>query len=168
METESPWLSEEQQRVWRSWLALNAQLPAALHRQLQADSELSLPDFEVLVRLTESEDQVRVTDLARVMDWERSRLSHHVKRMESRGLVARRECADDARGAFVVVTDHGRAVIERAAPEHARTVRDLVFDGLSADELATLESVLTRVLGRLDPASGPSSYAGRGPAGGCP
>jgi DNA-binding MarR family transcriptional regulator len=156
MTSDSPWLSEDQQRVWRSWLALNAQLPAALHRQLQTDSELSLPDFEVLVRLTEADERVRVTDLARVMDWERSRLSHHVKRMETRGLIVRRECPDDARGAFVDLTDHGREAIDRAAPDHARTVRELLFDDLTADELATLGAVLDRVLDRVGRSTTPS------------
>jgi DNA-binding MarR family transcriptional regulator len=160
MSTDSPWLSAEQQRVWRDWLALNAQLPATLHRRLQSDSDLSLPDFEVLVRLTESEDRVRVTDLARVMDWERSRLSHHVKRMESRGLVTRQECPEDARGAFVVVTAQGRAAIERAAPDHARTVRELLFDDLTPQELDTLGTVLARVLDRLGPPSEPGECAG--------
>src|SRR3954454_9231455 len=97
------WLTDTQQRVWRSWLAANALLPAALHRELQADAGLSLPDFDVLVRLTDSgEGRVRMSDLARALTWERSRLSHHVKRMERRGLVRREECPDDGRGAFVV------------------------------------------------------------------
>ena len=117
MTPDSPWLTDEQQRVWRRWLAVNDQLPAALHRELQADSDLSLQDFDVLVQLTDAvEGRVRVSELATALRWERSRLSHHVKRMEGRGLVRREECADDGRGAFVVLTAAGRAAIERAAP----------------------------------------------------
>jgi DNA-binding MarR family transcriptional regulator len=147
----TPWLSEKRQHVWRRWLAVNALLPAALHRELQADAGLSLPDFDVLVQLTESPDsRVRVTDLARALSWEKSRVSHHLTRMERRGLVGREECHDDGRGAFVVLTPEGRAAIERAAPGHVRTVRSLVFDQLSAEEVDVLETALGKVLASLD------------------
>jgi len=150
METEGPWLTREQQRVWRQWLAVDAQLPTELHRQLQTDSDLSLQDFVVLVQLTESgSDRLRVTDLARDLQWERSRLSHHVTRMQARGLVVREECPQDGRGAFVVLTAPGRTAIEQAAPMHARTVRHLVFEALSEEELGALDSFTAKVLGRL-------------------
>ena len=136
--------------MWRGWLALNAALPAALHRDLQADAGLSLPDFDVLVRLTEADDgRVRVSALARSLSWERSRLSHHVARMQRRGLVDREECVDDGRGAFVVLTDAGRGAIEAAAPHHVRTVRRLVFDALEEGDVAVLTDLMERVLGRV-------------------
>jgi DNA-binding MarR family transcriptional regulator len=151
MATKSPWLTDDQQRAWRGWLGLSTRLPTALHRQLYADSELSLPDFEVLVRLTESPGgRVRVTELAEALQWERSRLSHHVRRMETRGLVAREECENDGRGAFVVVTEHGRGAIADAAPGHARTVRELFFSDLTDGEVAAIESVTAKVLRRLE------------------
>jgi DNA-binding MarR family transcriptional regulator len=150
MTDDSPWLDERQQRLWRGWVALTTQLPAALHRQLQADSGLSLQDFEVLVRLTDVPDcRARVTDLANAAGWERSRLSHHIKRMEGRGLVQRQECCDDGRGAFVVLTPSGREAIERAAPGHARTVRALVFGGMSDAELEAVTCFTEGVLARL-------------------
>jgi DNA-binding MarR family transcriptional regulator len=150
MTDESPWLDDRQQRLWRGWIALTSQLPAALHRQLQADSGLSLQDFEVLVRLTEAVDaRARVTDLANAAGWELSRLSHHIKRMENRGLVQRQECCDDGRGAFVVLTPVGRDAIERAAPGHSRTVRDLVFASLTDAELEAVTGFTERVLARL-------------------
>ncbi|MEV4682815.1 MarR family winged helix-turn-helix transcriptional regulator [Streptomyces kurssanovii] len=157
MDTDSPWLTEQQQHVWRSWLRVNTELPTALHRQLQADSELSLPDYDVLVQLTDTpEARVRVQDLARALRWERSRLSHHIKRMENRGLVRREEVPDDGRGAYVVLTAEGRATIEQAAPAHVRTVRNLIFDAVGADDLAALGTVLDKVLARLEEAE-PSS-----------
>ncbi len=147
-----PWLSDKQQYVWRRWLTASALLPAALHRELQADAGLSLPDFDVLVQLTDSpEGRVRVTDLARALSWEKSRASHHLTRMERRGLVKREECRDDGRGAFVVLTPDGRTAIEQAAPGHVRTVRSLVFDQLTEEEVDALESILDKVLARLDP-----------------
>lgn len=150
MADDSPWLSEDQQLLWRSWLRLNSLLPVVLHRELQADAGISLSDFEVLVALTDiPEGRVRVSDLARELNWERSRVSHHVTRMQGRGLVERSECRDDGRGAWVVLTGHGRSAIERAAPGHARAVRRLIFDDLSPEELAVMSGVIGTVLGRL-------------------
>ncbi len=161
MDTDDPWLTDGQQRVWRRWLRVNAELPAVLHRQLQADSELSLPDFDVLVQLTDTPDgRVRVLDLARALHWERTRLSHHIKRMASRGLVRREECPDDGRGAYVVLTPAGRAAIEQAAPAHVRTVRALVFDALTDEELASLAAVVDKVLARLEKGAAHSEPGG--------
>ncbi|HEU5241551.1 MAG TPA: MarR family winged helix-turn-helix transcriptional regulator [Ornithinibacter sp.] len=146
----SPWLSPEEQHLWRSWLALTSALPAALHRELQADAGLSLPDFDVLVRLSESHDgRLRVSELARVLGWERSRLSHHVARMERRDLVGHEDCPDDGRGAFVVLTPTGRRAIEDAAPHHVRTVRRLVLDPLDGRDLADLSRIVTTLLARV-------------------
>jgi DNA-binding MarR family transcriptional regulator len=91
----------------------------------------------------------RVTDLARLLLWERSRLSHHVTRMERRGLVERVECPEDARGAFVAVTAAGRSAIGHAAPGHVRAVRRLVFDGLSSAEVDGLGSIVDKLLARM-------------------
>jgi DNA-binding MarR family transcriptional regulator len=145
------WLTAKEERVWRRWLTLNARLSATLQRELQNDAGLSIPDYEVLVHLTDSpEGRVRVTDLARLLQWERSRVSHHVTRMESRRLVERVECSEDGRGAFVVITSQGRAAIEQAAPGHVSTVRRLVFDGLSPKELDTLATIIEKALAQLD------------------
>ncbi len=102
--------------LWRAWLRVQTGLPAAMGRALHADSELSLQDFETLVRLSEAEEgRLRVSALAEQMHWERSRLSHHLRRMGGRGLVEKVECAEDGRGAFVVLTDAGREALEGAA-----------------------------------------------------
>ena len=150
MTTQGPWLTDDQQQVWRRWLAVNAELAALLHRDLQANSGLSLPDFSVLVQLTDRpEARVRVSDLADALQWERSRLSHHLRRMEARALVRREECPEDGRGAFVVLTPAGREAIERAAPDHAATVRTVVFDPLTDAEFAALGRITEKVLARL-------------------
>jgi DNA-binding MarR family transcriptional regulator len=160
--TDSPWLSDDQQAVWRSWLALSARLPAALHRQLE-ESGLSLPDFDVLVQLSETPGgRLRVNDLARALTWERSRASHHLTRMQKRGLVTREECADDGRGAFIVLTPEGRTAIEGAAPAHARTVKDLVFDEVTPEELEAVGRFVGKVLHRLESQVSAGQTAGRG------
>jgi DNA-binding MarR family transcriptional regulator len=160
MSSDVRWLTAEEERVWRRWLTLNARLAATLHRELQDDAGLSMPDFEVLVHLTDSpEGRVRVTDLARLLQWERSRVSHHVTRMESRHLVQRVECAEDGRGAFIVITPQGRSAIEQAAPGHVTTVRRLVFDALSPEELDVFAKIIDKALAQLDNQAGPPPNA---------
>jgi DNA-binding MarR family transcriptional regulator len=150
VKNDDTWLTQEQQRVWRDWLQVTSLLPVALHAQLQADSDLSFPDYEVLSEVSEVEEQrIRFGDLARALRWERSRLSHHVKRMEKRGLVRREEAADDGRGAFVVLTPDGRAALERAAPGHVRTVRRLIFEPLGPRGSAELGTALARLAAGL-------------------
>ena len=157
MSSDVRWLTAEEERVWRRWLTLNARLSATLQRELQDDAGLSMPDFEVLVHLTDSpEGRVRVTDLGRLLQWERSRVSHHVTRMERRRLVQRVDCAEDGRGAFVVITPQGRAAIEQAAPGHVNTVRRLVFDPLSPEEVDAFATIIEKALAQLDnPTGGP-------------
>jgi DNA-binding MarR family transcriptional regulator len=151
MSSDIRWLTAEEEHVWRRWLTLNARLSATLQRELQDDAGLSMPDYEVLVHLTDSpEGRMRVTDLARLLQWERSRVSHHVTRMERRRLVQRVECAEDGRGAFVVITPDGRAAIEQAAPGHVNTVRRLVFDALSPEEVDALATIVEKALTQLD------------------
>ncbi|MGW5266164.1 MarR family winged helix-turn-helix transcriptional regulator [Microbispora sp. NPDC004025] len=145
------WLDADEQRAWRAYLRMQGRLTARLNRQLQADSGLSLADYEVLVHLTDREEgRLRPFELQRDLQWEQSRLSHHLTRMERRGLVRREECADDGRGAFVVITEEGRRAITAAAPGHVETVRGLFFDGLTRDQVAALERLAADVLGRLD------------------
>jgi DNA-binding MarR family transcriptional regulator len=151
MSSDERWLTAEEERVWRRWQTLNARLSATLHKELHDDAGLSMPDYEVLVHLTDSATgRVRVTDLARLLQWERSRVSHHVTRMESRRLVQRVECAEDGRGAFVVITPQGRAAIEQAAPHHVNTVRRLVFDALNPNELEAFATIIDKALAHLD------------------
>ena len=103
------------------------------------------------MQLTESPGgRVRVNDLARALHWERSRVSHHITRMERRSLVKREECADDGRGAFVVLTSQGRAAIQQAAPGHVQEVRRLMFDQLDEDEIDVLAGALGKILGFLE------------------
>jgi DNA-binding MarR family transcriptional regulator len=148
--TEIRWLTAAEQRAWRGYIAMQAQLHAELGRHLQTDSDLSLSDFSVLVQLTDTtEGRVRIFELARALQWEKSRLSHHLARMHKRGLVAREECRSDARGAFIVLTAAGREAIEKAAPKHVETVRRLVFDTLTPDQVEALCAISHRILCKL-------------------
>lgn len=152
----SPWLTPRQQRVWRAWMSLRSSLPNALNRQLAAASGLSLSDYETMVCLSEADEStLRVSDLAAVLGWERSRLSHQLRRMHARGLLDRRACPTDGRVTFVTLTEKGFETLRSAAPGHAQIVRELLFDDLSEAELATLEGFFARAEQRLAPADQP-------------
>ena len=159
----SRWLTEEEQRAWRGLLLMTSQLNARMNRQLLRDYGISLPDYEVLVVLSEApEGRLRVFEIADALAWEQSRVSHQLARMQRRGLIARADCASDARGAFAVLTAAGRAAIKRAAPAHVETVRQLVFDGLSRDQLAALTEVTASVLDRLAATAGQAARGSPG------
>jgi DNA-binding MarR family transcriptional regulator len=144
------WLTPDEQRAWRTYLRMSALLPAHLGRQLQRDSRLSLPEYEVLVQLSEADrHRLRPYQLCKALSWEQSRLSHQLSRMERRGLVAREGCEDDGRGAFVTLREAGAAAIESAAPGHVATVRGAIFSRLTEDERASFEKACTAILGAL-------------------
>ncbi|CAM5320590.1 MarR family winged helix-turn-helix transcriptional regulator [Streptomyces canus] len=145
------WLTPEEQRAWRGFVRLHERLGGRLGRLLQSESNVSPADFAVLVHLTDTpEGRQRYQDLARALEWEKSRMSHHIARMAGRGMVVREECLEDARGAFVVITDVGRAAVEAAAPRHVEAVRELFLDHVTPAELRVLAEISERVIGKLD------------------
>lgn len=157
------WLDEREAAAWRGLQFMQLQLTARLARELADDSELSYPDYEVLVALTaQPDDRLRAFELGRALGWEKSRVSHHVSRMVARGLVARESCPSDQRGAFVVVTPQGRAAITAAAPGHVAAVRRYVVDRLTPDQLDTLASVADTVLAALAQDDEPATPATQG------
>jgi DNA-binding MarR family transcriptional regulator len=144
------WLDEREAHLWRTWLRVNQELPGLLADLINQESGLSAADYAVLVPLSESRDgMVRARDLGREIFWDRSRLSHQVRRMENRGLVAREECETDARGAMIRLTPAGRAAIEAAAPGHVAATREYFFDLVSDKEIDVLTKVFERVLAHL-------------------
>src|ERR1700743_1213819 len=134
------WLSDDEQRTWRTYLRMSSLLPAALNRELQQDSGLTLPEYEVLVALSEApQRRLRPFQICEALNWEQSRLSHQLTRMERRGLVTRRECAADGRGGLIELTAAGADAIDAAAPRHVATVRRLIFDQLGDAQRASFE-----------------------------
>jgi DNA-binding MarR family transcriptional regulator len=147
---EVPWLDIQEQRAWRAFIDVTRELLGELNRQLSRDADLSDADYALLVPLSEApEGRIRPRDLGRQVDWDRSRLSHQIRRMQERGLVVREECCTDGRGAFIVLTDRGREAIGSAAPDHVRSVRRFFFDVLQPGEVETLISIYDRVLDRV-------------------
>lgn len=136
--------------MWRTWRTMYQRLESTLDRDLARESGLSGADYALLVPLSEAPNQrVRARELRQSAGWDRSRLAHHLRRMEQRGLVAREDCVTDARGTVIRLTDAGRRAIEEAAPGHVEAVRRYFIDLLSAEEIATLKSVADRVIDGL-------------------
>jgi DNA-binding MarR family transcriptional regulator len=143
-------LDERESRVWQGVIGLQLRLFPELERRMTRDSGLSTAEFTLLVPLSESSGGVlRARELSRIVNWERSRLSHQVARMEKRGLVIREECSEDARGSMVRITDVGRAAIVAAAPAHVVAVRRHFFDHIDDAELDVLGAALNRVVESL-------------------
>ncbi|WP_136519108.1 MULTISPECIES: MarR family winged helix-turn-helix transcriptional regulator [Cellulomonas] len=144
------WLSAEQQRHWRAWRDGAALLLDALGRELDAQSGLSLAEYEILVRLSEAPGRtLRMSELAGDLAHSRSRLTHTVARLERAGIVRREPAPGDARGVNCVMTDHGWDVLVAAAPGHVRSVRAHLVDRLSDAQLAALGEAMQVVVDHL-------------------
>src|SRR5215469_2814921 len=128
--------------IWRSLLDTTADLSKVLSEQLQ-ESDLSSGDYQVLLTLKEADGmRLRSSELAATIQWERSRLSHHLGRMEQRGLIRREDCATDNRGAEVLLTESGMAAFRRASAPHLRAIKKHFVDALTPEQLETLADVL--------------------------
>jgi DNA-binding MarR family transcriptional regulator len=143
------WLNDDELRAWRNFSLMQLQLFGVLGRELAADG-LSYQDYVVLADLSERPDRTaRMSDLGRQLGWEKSRLSHHITRMEGRGLVERVPCPTDQRSWNVVVTAQGRRAIKAAAPAHVAAVRAHFVDVLTPTQLRALDTISRRVLDQL-------------------
>jgi len=145
------WLSGVEQRYWRSWIAANLLLRDRLSRDLQEDTGLSLPDYEILVRLSESpERRMRMSELAEMTLSSRSRLSHQIDRMQKDGYIDRQACAQDRRGYFAVLTDVGYETLVAAAPTHVESVRQRIVDVLTPEEFAEFGRLNQKLVDALE------------------
>jgi DNA-binding MarR family transcriptional regulator len=149
-------LTDRELAVWRSLLDTTAELRRLLAAELQ-QVELSPGDYAVLLALTEATDRtLRSSEIAEAIDWERSRVSHHLGRMERRGLIQRTDCPTDNRGALVVLTDDGYHAIRRASGPHLRAVKRLFADALDPAQIDDLAGVLSSLRDHL--ASDPEGH----------
>ena len=140
-----PWLDETEQHAWRSFIAGSRRLLERLDQDLKARG-LTHDDYGVLVSLSESDDgRMRMAELALRSVESRSRLSHHIGRLESRGLVVRESCPNDGRGLLAVLTPKGRQLIEATAPHHVSGVRTWFIDRVTPEELAVIGTAFAKV-----------------------
>ena len=149
--SDSGWLSVGQQQAWRGFIAMQTTLVGRLTAHLQKDSALSSADYSVLVALSEAPGgRARAVTLSKETGWEKSRLSHHLNRMEQRGLLRRQECPEDSRYSDIVLTDAGRSAIETAAPCHVAHVRKWFIDAMTPEQLTAFGTICEAVLARVN------------------
>ncbi|GIF05473.1 MarR family winged helix-turn-helix transcriptional regulator [Actinoplanes siamensis] len=138
-------------RVWRDFIETGEVLRNQITGRLQSDTGLSTGDYTVLLALSEAAGQrLRSSDLAAGIGWERSRLSHHLGRMERRGLIRREECATDSRGAEVVLAPAGGAAFRAATAPHLRAVRELFVDALTDEQLVAAGEIAAALRAHLE------------------
>lgn len=146
---ETNWLTPREDRAWRAFQHAHHQLDVHLNRGLQG-SGLSGADYQILAVLSEHDrDRMPARDLCNTLGWEKSRVSHQVRRMEKGGLICREPNPDDARSTMVCLLPAGRAAIEKAAPKHVEGVRRNFIELLTPDELDMLAALNERVLNHL-------------------
>lgn len=156
-------------QTWREFLEATDALRATLAARLQSDTGLSPGDYAVLLALSETADtRMRSSELATKVGWERSRLSHHLGRMETRGLIRREKSATDSRGAEIVLADPGATAFRTATAPHLRAIRELFVDALTPHQLEAAADIAAALSKHLNDAAALSSTAdprGRTPAG---
>jgi DNA-binding MarR family transcriptional regulator len=150
-------ITSEELAVWRALIDTTADLRRILGADLLRDTSLSAADYQVLLALREAGGgRLRSSELASIIDWERSRLSHHIARMERRGLIRRDDCATDRRGAEVVLTDDGARMFRGATAPHMRAIKEHFADALTPQQLQALADVLQALQRHLHPQQGSS------------
>ena len=143
-------LTTQQERAWTAFMHVQLRMHYEMNRQLVRDSGLSLADYEVLLALSGRPGEVmQVSDLAIELGWERSRVSHQLRRMCERGLTERRPSSTDRRATDALLTGEGRRMISAAAPAHLDLVGRLFFDPLPTEVLSSLTEALELVLANL-------------------
>ncbi|MET0526082.1 MAG: MarR family transcriptional regulator [Nocardioides sp.] len=157
------WLDDEERAAWVRLVAVVELLPGALDTQLRKDSDLAHFEYFALAMLSEAPDRtLRMTELAQRSNATLPRLSHVVKRLELRGLLERLPCEEDRRATNARLTDVGWDVVVGAAPGHVDTVRRLVLDALTAEQVTQLHAIGDALLTTLDPAGRMTGLYGSG------
>lgn len=143
---EPRWLNEEEQQLWLEFREFLWGFPRAMDRQLARDSGMSSGEYSVLAAVSQAAPRaLRSGDLAALLDWERSRVSHLLRRMEAKGLIERCASSDDGRGQDIKLTDEGWNTIRGAAPGHVTFVRETLFDSLTENEREQFGAMLSKV-----------------------
>ena len=146
---EPNWLNAREDRAWRAFIDAHDQIEVHLNRRLQ-ESGLSGADYSVLASLSALDGgRMPAHALCNALGWEKSRLSHQVRRMQKDGLISREPNPDDARSTIVCLLPAGRAAIEKAAPGHVADVRRNFIDLFTSAELDMVATLNERVLYHL-------------------
>jgi DNA-binding MarR family transcriptional regulator len=146
-----PELDELEHAAWRAFLRTHARVARLLEAELLAANDLPLAEFDVLFQLALAPNQrLRMNELADRVLLSRAGITRLVDRLVADSLVARVKCASDARGAFAVLTERGRARLAEARPGHMAGVRRHFLSSFSRSELAVLAELLSRATDGTD------------------
>ncbi len=148
-ESTTNWLDDVQQRSWRALVIGTTLLTDRLDDDLRREFDISLVEYEILVRLSERGGQMRMAQLADALAHSRSRVTHTVTRMEKAGLVERSSSPEDGRGIVATLADKGADLLTRAAHTHVRGVRDYLVDLAAPEDFEALGRVMDAVADRL-------------------
>jgi DNA-binding MarR family transcriptional regulator len=139
---EPRWLDEKEQQAWRAFIAAQRVVNTRIEQQLQRDAGMPHTYFEILVRLSDAADgRLRMSELAVSTLGSRSRLSHAVNRLEQVGWVRREGIESDRRGQVAIITEAGRQKLKETAAGHVETVRQVVFDALTEEQVQQLHDI---------------------------
>lgn len=143
-------LDDREERAWEAFFEMQVHFWRHLGQRLQRETGLSEPDLTVLTALARAPGgRLRPFELGGFIDYEKSRLHHHLTRMAERGLLTREQCAEAPRGAMIVLTEAGRAAVDMAMPRRTAHIRRWLIDPLTADQLDALTGISHAVLERL-------------------
>ncbi|MFG1605112.1 MarR family winged helix-turn-helix transcriptional regulator [Actinoplanes sp. NPDC049265] len=138
--------SRHELAMWREFIEATELLRTAVAARLQEDAGLSMGDYTVLLALTEAPGRrYRSSDLAAAIGWERSRLSHHLGRMERRGLIRREHCADDSRGSEILLEPAGDQAFHAATAPHLLAIRELFVNALTPEQVTAAGEVAAAI-----------------------
>lgn len=145
------WLTEAELASWFPLAGVMLKLNPALDSQLQRDSDMTHFDYLCLAMLSEEQDWTStMSALAGRTNASLSRLSHVISKLEKRGWVRRARSDVSRRVTNVTMTEEGYAVLVEAAPGHVETVRSLIYDGLSDEDVANLHKLMAHILERIE------------------
>jgi DNA-binding MarR family transcriptional regulator len=145
--TTTRWLTDDEQQTWRAFIAMQRKIRETLERQLQADAGMPMTYYIILAMLSEAPDRtLRMSELATVAGTSQSQLSHAATRLEDAGWIERRRCRDDRRGYLATLTDAGFEVLKSTAPSHVESVRAVLFDALTPQQVKDLHAISDAVL----------------------
>jgi DNA-binding MarR family transcriptional regulator len=152
------WLDDQEMRAWQAFLSAGALIDRRLDQQLKEDAGISHLQYEILVRLSATDDhEMRMTELADALLNSKSGLTYQISQLEKAGLVRRRSCTSDDRAVYAVLTEAGQALLDRAAPGHVALVRELFVDVLTPDQLGAVADGLSEVSRRMLGANAPAA-----------
>ncbi|GAA4806597.1 MarR family winged helix-turn-helix transcriptional regulator [Tomitella cavernea] len=133
-------------RVWRNMLFAHSTIVQDLGEELAEEAELTLAQYDVLLRLRDSEDNsMRMGELAEGVLVTTSGLTRVVDKLESADLVERVRVSTDRRGVRVSLTDTGRERLREASRVHRDGIRRHFTRHITDDELPALESFFSRL-----------------------